>query len=141
MPGSRPGWPQTTLLNHILKEQSSKRIMVIENEVGAPRPARLTRHDQQERPEPGCRAQFGEISIDSDDKVMTRNETTEIVELPNGCACCDVQGELVDALIMIVRPPCLADLPPGVSGNSTCSMLREGRILGFGQQAAYHFRD
>ena len=35
---------------------------------------------------------------------MTRNESTEIFELPNGCACCDVQGELVDALLMIVRP-------------------------------------
>ena len=36
--------------------------------------------------------------------VVARNDLTEIVELPNGCACCDVQGELVDILSMIVRP-------------------------------------
>lgn len=51
--------------------------------------------------------QFGEISIDSDKMVVARNDTTEIIELPNGCACCDVQAELVDSLHMIVRTPAL----------------------------------
>ena len=48
--------------------------------------------------------QFGEISIDSDLVMIARNDSTEILELPNGCACCDVQGELIEALFTIVRP-------------------------------------
>ena len=99
--------PQTTLLNHILKVQSTKRIMVIENEVrtwGAAPVSAAARHcSPSTQP---CVLQFGEISIDSDKMVVARNDTTEIIELPNGCACCDVQAELVDSLYMIVRTSC-----------------------------------
>jgi len=63
---------KTTLLNHILNDTSHKmKFAVIENE-------------------------FGEVGID--EKVLLENVDEEIVEVMNGCICCTVRGDLVEAL-------------------------------------------
>eukprot|EP00801_Mesodinium_rubrum_P004252 Mrub_04254.p1 GENE.Mrub_04254~~Mrub_04254.p1 ORF type:complete len:415 (+),score=115.62 Mrub_04254:22-1245(+) len=66
------GSGKTTLLNYILKSPDHKmRFAVIENE-------------------------FGEIGVD--DKIMKVNTDEDVVEVLNGCICCTVRGDLVDAL-------------------------------------------
>uniref|UniRef100_A0A7S3JV87 CobW C-terminal domain-containing protein n=1 Tax=Aureoumbra lagunensis TaxID=44058 RepID=A0A7S3JV87_9STRA len=67
------GAGKTTLVNHILKEQSSKRICVIENE-------------------------FGEINID--EKLVSENLASkeDLIQMDNGCACCSIRGDLVRTL-------------------------------------------
>jgi G3E family GTPase len=65
------GAGKTTLLNRLLKEPHGHRIAVIENE-------------------------FGEESIDNEILVQDGNE--QIVEMSNGCICCTVRGDLIQAL-------------------------------------------
>ncbi len=66
------GSGKTTLLNHILNDDSHKmRFAVIENE-------------------------FGEIGVD--EKVLSENVDEEVIEVMNGCICCTVRGDLVEAL-------------------------------------------
>ncbi|EKX50112.1 hypothetical protein GUITHDRAFT_157306 [Guillardia theta CCMP2712] len=66
------GSGKTTLLNHILNDSKhGMRFAVIENE-------------------------FGEVGID--EKVLSENVDEEIVEVMNGCICCTVRGDLVEAL-------------------------------------------
>ncbi len=76
------GWlgaGKTTLLNRILREPSGARWAVLVNE-------------------------FGEISVDHR-LVLRSDERT--VELSNGCVCCTVRGDLVEALTRLRRrrPP------------------------------------
>jgi G3E family GTPase len=68
---------KTTLLNHILKGDHGKRIVVIENE-------------------------FGEIDIDSELVAFQDNAEEDIMLLNNGCLCCTVRGDLVDMLGKLV---------------------------------------
>lgn len=68
---------KTTLLNHILKGDHGKRIVVIENE-------------------------FGEIDIDSELVAFQENGEEDIMMLNNGCLCCTVRGDLVDMLGRLV---------------------------------------
>ena len=66
------GSGKTTLLNHILSSTEHKlRFAIIENE-------------------------FGEVGVD--DKVLQENVDEEVVEVMNGCICCTVRGDLVEAL-------------------------------------------
>jgi len=66
------GSGKTTLLNHILNDGShGMKFAVIENE-------------------------FGEIGVD--EKVLSENVDEEVVEVMNGCICCTVRGDLVEAL-------------------------------------------
>lgn len=65
------GSGKTTLLNRILKEHHGHRIAVIENE-------------------------FSEAGIDNELLVQDRDE--QIVEMNNGCICCNVRGDLVRIL-------------------------------------------
>ena len=67
----------TTLLNHILKGDHGKRIVVIENE-------------------------FGEIDIDSELVAFQDDAEEDILLLNNGCLCCTVRGDLVDMLGKLV---------------------------------------
>merc|ERR1719330_523660 len=61
-----------TLLNHILKSPDhGMRFAIIENE-------------------------FGEVGVD--EKVITQSTDEEVIEVMNGCICCTVRGDLVQAL-------------------------------------------
>ncbi len=65
------GAGKTTLLNRILHERHGERIAVIENE-------------------------FGEEGVDND--LLLTGSDTQIVEMNNGCICCNVRGDLVRIL-------------------------------------------
>ena len=66
------GSGKTTLLNHILNDQThGMKFAVIENE-------------------------FGEIGVD--EKIMPEAVDEEVIEVMNGCICCTVRGDLVEAL-------------------------------------------
>lgn len=66
------GSGKTTLLNHILNDDSHKmKFAIIENE-------------------------FGEVGID--ENILSENVDEEVIEVMNGCICCTVRGDLVEAL-------------------------------------------
>ena len=71
------GAGKTTLLNHILSNQDGLKTAVLVNE-------------------------FGEIGIDNDLVVST---SADMVELSNGCICCTINGELLDAVDRILKRP------------------------------------
>ncbi|NBC64979.1 MAG: GTP-binding protein [Bacteroidetes bacterium] len=64
------GSGKTTLINHILTQQHTHRMAIIQNE-------------------------FGEIGIDGE---LIESRSQDIFELNNGCICCTVQGDLLRAL-------------------------------------------
>jgi len=64
------GAGKTTLLNRILSEKHGKRYAVVVNE-------------------------FGEVGIDSD---LVIDADEEVVEMNNGCVCCNVRGDLIRIL-------------------------------------------
>jgi G3E family GTPase len=70
------GAGKTTLLNRILQEQHGMRIAVIENE-------------------------FGQENIDND--ILVQDSQEQIVEMNNGCICCTVRGDLIEALTSLAR--------------------------------------
>jgi len=65
------GSGKTTLLKHILTADHGKKIAVIENE-------------------------FGEENIDNE--ILIQNSHEQIVQMSNGCVCCTIRGDLVEAL-------------------------------------------
>jgi G3E family GTPase len=65
------GAGKTTLINRILKENHGKRFVVIENE-------------------------FCAVSVD--DELVYRDAVETLVQLTNGCVCCQVRGDLARAL-------------------------------------------
>ena len=69
------GSGKTTLLNHILQSQHQKKIAVLVNE-------------------------FGDINIDSE-LLMSIDE--DMVELSNGCICCTINEDLVEATYRILE--------------------------------------
>jgi G3E family GTPase len=71
------GAGKTTLLNHILTNQQGLKTAVLVNE-------------------------FGEIGIDNDLVVATSDA---MVELSNGCICCTINGELLEAVYRILDRP------------------------------------
>jgi G3E family GTPase len=71
------GAGKTTLLNHILSNQSGLKTAVLVNE-------------------------FGEIGIDNDLIIATGED---MVELSNGCICCSINGELLEAVERILERP------------------------------------
>jgi G3E family GTPase len=70
------GAGKTTLLNRILREEHGLRIAVIENE-------------------------FGQENIDNE--ILVRDTGEQIVEMNNGCICCTVRGDLIEALTSLAR--------------------------------------
>ena len=68
------GAGKTTLLNHILRNQQGVKTAVLVNE-------------------------FGEIGIDNQLVVSTGEE---MVKLSNGCICCSINGELLDAVYRVL---------------------------------------
>ena len=71
------GAGKTTLLNHILTNQNGVKTAVLVNE-------------------------FGEIGIDNDLVISTGED---MVELSNGCICCSINGELLEAVDRILARP------------------------------------
>jgi len=69
------GSGKTTLLNHILTNQKGIKTAVLVNE-------------------------FGEIGIDNELIVKTEEE---MIELSNGCICCSINGELVEAIEKLIN--------------------------------------
>jgi len=69
------GSGKTTLLNYILSHSSGKKIAVIVNE-------------------------FGEVNVDAK---LVEHTTEEMIELSNGCICCTLRGDLIEAVDKIIR--------------------------------------
>ena len=66
------GSGKTTLMNHILNDKThGMKFAVIENE-------------------------FGEVGID--ENILSEEANEEVIEVMNGCICCTVRGDLVEAL-------------------------------------------
>jgi G3E family GTPase len=70
------GAGKTTLLNRILRQHHGLRLAVIENE-------------------------FGSESVDAD--ILVQDDQEQIVQLDNGCLCCNVRGDLLRALANLAR--------------------------------------
>lgn len=64
------GSGKTTMLNNLLKNSEGKKLAVIVNE-------------------------FGEVNIDAG---MVTHTTEEMIELSNGCICCTLRGDLIEAV-------------------------------------------
>jgi len=64
------GSGKTTLLNHIIRNANGKKITVVENE-------------------------FGSTGIDAE---LIEKSTKEIVEISNGCICCTVRKDFMEAI-------------------------------------------
>ena len=71
------GSGKTTLLNHILTNQKGLKVAVLVNE-------------------------FGEIGIDNE-LIITTGET--MVELNNGCICCTINDDLIQAVYNVLERP------------------------------------
>ena len=71
------GSGKTTLLNHILSNQDGVKTAVLVNE-------------------------FGEIGIDND-LIVDTGDDGSIVELSNGCICCTINDDLVDAVYRVME--------------------------------------
>ena len=73
------GSGKTTLLNHILSNQDGVKTAVLVNE-------------------------FGEIGIDNE-LIVTSDEDNTMVELSNGCVCCTINEDLVEAVYKVLERP------------------------------------
>ena len=69
------GSGKTTLVNRILTERASEPIAVLVNE-------------------------FGDVPVDGE---LVVRSSEEVVELANGCVCCSVRGDLVEAIQKLLR--------------------------------------
>lgn len=74
------GSGKTTLLNHILSNQQGLKTAVLVNE-------------------------FGEIGIDNELIIATEDDGNNMVELSNGCICCTINNDLVDAVYKVLERP------------------------------------
>jgi len=72
------GSGKTTLLNHILTNQEGLKTAVLVNE-------------------------FGEIGIDNDLLITTDDSDNSMVELSNGCICCTINNDLMDAVYRVLE--------------------------------------
>ncbi|MGL6283514.1 MAG: CobW family GTP-binding protein, partial [Microcoleaceae cyanobacterium] len=72
------GSGKTTLLNHILQNQTGVKTAVLVNE-------------------------FGEIGIDNE--LIVKTDGDSMVELSNGCVCCTINEDLVNAVYRVLERP------------------------------------
>lgn len=72
------GSGKTTLLNHILSNQEGLKTAVLVNE-------------------------FGEIGIDNDLLIKTDDSDDTMVELSNGCICCTINNDLLEAVYKVLE--------------------------------------
>lgn len=71
------GAGKTTLINQLLATLANKHVVIIENE-------------------------FGQLSIDH---ALIAQEDASLLEINNGCICCDVRSKLVDTLLRLSQQP------------------------------------
>lgn len=96
------GSGKTTLLNHILNHRRASRIAVLVND-------------------------FGDINIDA--QLITRIEG-ETISLANGCICCTIRGDLVNALLgLLERDPLPDYIVIETSGVSDPSAVAMGVVM------------
>ncbi len=69
------GAGKTTLVNHILKNKKGWKVAVLVNE-------------------------FGEVGIDNQLMISTKED---IIELSNGCICCQVRGDVIKTILNILK--------------------------------------
>lgn len=74
------GSGKTTLLNHILSNQDGVKTAVLVNE-------------------------FGEIGIDNELIIATEDDDDTMVELSNGCVCCTINDDLINAVYKVLERP------------------------------------
>jgi G3E family GTPase len=72
------GSGKTTLLNHILSNQEGLKTAVLVNE-------------------------FGEIGIDNELLITTESSDENMVELSNGCICCTINNDLMEAVYRVLE--------------------------------------
>ncbi|MEM0981361.1 MAG: GTP-binding protein, partial [Cyanobacteria bacterium P01_H01_bin.58] len=72
------GSGKTTLLNHILSNQEGLKTAVLVNE-------------------------FGEIGIDNDLLITAEGSDDTMVELSNGCICCTINNDLMEAVYKVLE--------------------------------------
>lgn len=72
------GSGKTTLLNHILSNQDGIKTAVLVNE-------------------------FGEIGIDNELLITTENSDENTIELSNGCICCTINNDLMEAVYRVLE--------------------------------------
>lgn len=78
------GAGKTTLLNHFLRNHPNPSVVIVENE-------------------------FGAVNIDGD--LLEKGENINVVEVSNGCVCCNVRGEFTEAMAELLERRSTGALP------------------------------
>eukprot|EP00752_Nemacystus_decipiens_P007212 g6455.t1 len=105
------GSGKTTFVNHLLSARHGRKLAVIENE-------------------------FGEVAIDDallgDGGVERGDEAQQVILMPNGCMCCRVRGDLVDALkrLIVSASNAPADDEAASSGAASAREARQAAPAG-----------
>ncbi len=105
------GAGKTTVLNHILNTENERDIAVILNDMG-------------------------EINIDAEKVAETSNiseEEKEMIELSNGCICCELRGDLLDAIGTLAKEKNFDQLIIESTGVAEPLPVAQTLTLGFGE--------
>jgi G3E family GTPase len=95
------GSGKTTLLNHLIRDPGMGRVAVIINE-------------------------FGDIGLDHD---LVEESTEEMVLLQSGCLCCTIRGDLVTAMLALLRRQALGEVAFDRAMIETTGLADPGPIL------------
>ena len=95
------GSGKTTLLNHLIRDPGMGRVAVIINE-------------------------FGDIGLDHD---LIEEATEEMVLLQSGCLCCTIRGDLVTAMLALLRRQALGEVAFDRVVIETTGLADPGPIL------------
>jgi G3E family GTPase len=95
------GSGKTTLLNHLIRDPGMGRVAVIINE-------------------------FGDIGLDHD---LIEESTEEMVLLQSGCLCCTIRGDLVTAMLALLRRQALGEVAFDRAVIETTGLADPGPIL------------
>jgi G3E family GTPase len=105
------GAGKTTVLNHVLTAQTDRDIAVLVNDMG-------------------------EVNVDADNVAEHSDiseEDEELVELSNGCICCELRGDLLDALARLAEERTFDHLVIESTGVAEPLPVAQTLTLGFDQ--------